>query len=450
MHVKYLISGAGPTGLGAGHRLRELGERDFLILERNDYVGGLSASFTDAAGFTWDVGGHVLFSHFEYYDRLVEQALGGAFLEHQRIAAVRIAGGWTPYPFQNNIRTLPRELQWECVQGLLPGRRRMEAPTNFGEWIDHIFGPGIGRLFMRPYNFKVWAAPPEHLDFHWIGERVSVVNLERTLENLILDRPDVGWGPNNVFRFPLNGGTGQIFRAIAAGIAPHIRTGQEIVSIDAAARTVRTRQGQDYTYDHLLSTGPLDRLVLDQLREPPSALVEAARSLEHNGVYVAGVGVDGVREDPTCWMYFPEDDCPYYRLTNFHNYSPNNAARPGLQRALMAETSFSRFKPEDSSRLMDRTIDGLAATGMIGPDERAKVLSRWEMTVDYGYPVPTLGRDAALRTLIPALESREIFSRGRFGGWKYEVSNMDHSVMQGVQWAERMLLEQRETVYEVE
>ena len=37
--------------------------------------------------------------------------------------------------------------------------------------------------------------------------------------------------------------------------------------------------------------------------------------------------------------------------------------------------------------------------------------------------------------------------RGRFGGWKYEVANMDHSVMQGVEWAERMVLGQEERTY---
>ena len=48
MHVKYLIIGAGPTGLGAANRLAELGENDFLVLERHPYAGGLAAQHRQA------------------------------------------------------------------------------------------------------------------------------------------------------------------------------------------------------------------------------------------------------------------------------------------------------------------------------------------------------------------------------------------------------------------
>jgi hypothetical protein len=46
---------------------------------------------------------------------------------------------------------------------------------------------------------------------------------------------------------------------------------------------------------------------------------------------------------------------------------------------------------------------------------------------------------------MPYLESNGIYSRGRFGAWKYEVSNTDHSLMQGVEWVDHLLRGEAET-----
>lgn len=38
---------------------------------------------------------------------------------------------------------------------------------------------------------------------------------------------------------------------------------------------------------------------------------------------------------------------------------------------------------------------------------------------DHGYPTPSLGRDAALKDILPVLHDKfNILSRGRFGSWK--------------------------------
>lgn len=111
----------------------------------------------------------------------------------------------------------------------------------------------------------------------------------------------------------------------------------------------------------------------------------------------------------------------------------------------MSEVSASQYKVENFKTMQGQVVAGLQATTLMHPEDQ--VVSTWEIEVDYGYPVPTLGRDQALSIIQPWLEEQDIFSRGRFGGWKYEVANMDHSVMQGVEWAERMVLDQRERTY---
>ena len=40
-------------------------------------------------------------------------------------------------------------------------------------------GEGIADIFMRPYNFKVWAVPTTHMQCSWLGERVATANVAK-------------------------------------------------------------------------------------------------------------------------------------------------------------------------------------------------------------------------------------------------------------------------------
>ena len=42
-------------------------------------------------------------------------------------------------------------------------------------------------------------------------------------------------------------------------------------------------------------------------------------------------------------------------------------------------------------------------------------------------------------TAMPEMQDRQILSRGRFGAWRYEIGNMDHSFMQGLEAAGHLL-----------
>lgn len=438
--AKIVIIGVGPSGLGAACQLNRLDQSDWRLFERESHVGGLSASFVDDAGFTWDVGGHVLFSHYDYFDKVVETSLAGQYYEHMRESWVRILGDWVPYPFQNNVRYLPAGARDLCVNGLKNLPADPATTCNFKEWMEAVFGEGIVKYFMDPYNRKVWATPPELMSKDWIAERVSVVDLARIEKNIAEAKDDISWGPNNMFKFPKQGGTGAIYKGIAQGFSEKISLDHDLVEVDLEKKELLFTNGEKYSYDKLISTIPIDQFVA-KCTNAPEEVRSAAENLVHNSVYVVGIGLRGHREDTKCWMYFPEDNCPFYRVTNFHNYSPYNVPGGDVENyyALMCETSYSLHKPVSKDDIVEETIQGLINSGMINENDRANIVSRYLIDVPYAYPVPTTGRDEALLVIQPFLESHDVYSRGRFGSWKYEVGNMDHSFMQGVEVVDRML-----------
>jgi len=423
----------------------ELGYANFEIYEAASDVGGLSSSVKDPRGFTWDMGGHVQFSHFPYYDRVLDEVLpGDSWLRHERVAAVRVKDRFVPYPFQYNIHRLPAADMRRCLRGLklasLPGKR----PRNFAQWIKASFGDGISDIFMTPYNRKVWAWPLEDMGYGWVGDRIAVTDLPRLRRNIRAGRDDMDWGPNRFFRFPRNGGTGAIWRSVARRVGKErIFLRYVLSAVDSRTRTLRFTNGRTARYDALLNTSPLDAFSRC-VRGMSARSLCAAEMLRFNSTHVVGLGLSGVPAPAVadkCWMYFPESAYPFYRLTVFSRYSPANVPAPERQWSLMAEVNESASVPG----LGTDVVTPLRKAGIIPPG--CRVLSRWHRRLDRGYPIATLDRDKALNLIHQELEHLGLHSRGRFGGWKYEIGNQDHSFMQGVEWAERVLLKKPEKVW---
>ena len=58
---------------------------------------------------------------------------------------------------------LPKDDQVKCIDGLIDAamtaRVANTKPKDFDEWIMRMTGEGVADIFMRPYNYKVWAVP---------------------------------------------------------------------------------------------------------------------------------------------------------------------------------------------------------------------------------------------------------------------------------------------------
>jgi protoporphyrinogen oxidase len=442
--MRIVIIGAGPTGLGAAYRLQELGHQDWQMYEASDHVGGLASS-VESNGFVYDTGGHVLFSHYEYFDDLVEKLLGGQFTEINREAWIRMSGRWVPYPFQNNLRYLDLETAVECVMGLARERSNAAEAKNFKDWILAVFGEGIARHFMLPYNWKVWAHPPDMMDKQWMAERVSVVELESALRNILANADDSGWGPNSTFKFPLRGGTGGLYEPFVPHVYNHLRLNTRVEAIDIDQRLVRLSDGTEDEYDILINTMPLTELV-PRLSSVPQMVRNAVTRLSWSGGMFVGLGIARPCPSDKCWIYFPEDSVPFYRMTYLSRYSPYMAPDED-HFSIVTETSVSRWKPVDRETIVDETIQGLIATGILDEADRGLIVDRTLIETPYAYPTPTLERDDALAVAQPYLMSNDIYSRGRFGAWLYEIGNMDHSVMQGVEVVNCLLLGEPESTW---
>ena len=105
----------------------------------------------------------------------------------------------------------------------------------------------------------------------------------------------------------------------------------KVVALDLEGHCVTLDNGKQIKYEKLLSTIPLD-LTLQMVGQP-----EIAKRLNYSSSHIVGIGLRGVNpHDLKCWLYYPEDDCPFYRCTIFSHYAkancpPDDAKLPTLR-----------------------------------------------------------------------------------------------------------------------
>jgi protoporphyrinogen oxidase len=445
-----VILGAGPTGLGAAYRLVERGEKGFEIFERAGQVGGLATSFTDPKGWTWDVSGHIIFSGYKYFNDFLGKVLGEDGVRWiDRESWIKFEDRYVRYPFQNHLSSLPEEAMLECLIGLVESQTidKDRAFSNFEEWVLAKFGAGVAKHFMNPYNFKVWATPLSKMGFYWIAERVSVVDWRKAIQTTLLPQ-NTDWGPNAKFGYPKHGGTLGLWKAVLPFVGDSVRYRKRAVGVDEEKREIEFSDGSKRRYDRLLTTLPLEAFVA-RLKHAPEKVREASKKLLFNRLFSVGIGLKKPCPSDKNWIYFPDPNTPFYRMTYLSNYSPDIVPGGDTSRyfAILAETAYSKFKPLPGGDFGKAVVDGLVAEGILQRPDLGLIETVFLIHAGHAYPIPSVDRNGALDTIHAYLEPRGMFSRGRFGSWKYEIGNQDHSLMQGVELVDRWLDGSEEKVF---
>lgn len=358
---------------------------------------------------------------------------------------------YIPYPYHLNIGRLPKEVMWDCLSALIDvatqPRLNKRNPQNFQEWLINQYGKGICEHFMEPYNYKVWAYNTSTLGYYWVKERIAEVNLKELVKTIIYKDVDDSWGPNGFFTYPKQGGIGNIWSTLSNQLPQdNVHYNKQVSRIDTSSKKVYFEDGSLSSYDVLISTIPIVELVsFAQFNN----LVSTAKMLKYSSVHVIGLGIKGdlpAHLKDKSWLYFPGQETPCYRVTILSNYSKHNVP-DGNYYSLLCEVSESTDKPVNSNEIVTQVVEGCKNTRLI--NDGGEIVSHWYHKASYGYPTPTVDRNDILQTIQPSLMEKQIYARGRFGAWCYEISNQDHTFMQGVEVVDKILTGKEETTWKL-
>jgi len=420
-----VILGAGISGLSAAYALQELSPGGYSIYEQAPAVGGLCQT-QQVDGYQFDTVSHVLHFRSDETRDLVQQILGDNLIRRERSAWIHFRRRYVPYPFQTHLNALPATAQADCLAGYLRAwlKRKIAGsrqPENFGEWVDEYFGKGIARHFMRPYNQKLWGVVPEQMGLDWIRPFVPQTELKQVISNVVSSRNhQVGYNP--YFFYPARGGIQTVCEAFRTRLT-EVHLNREAVEIDLDRRTILFNDGSRVGYDRLISTIPLPVLIRRSKGIPDELRHEAAR-LRWTSLLNLTYCLRRPVQRPFHWAYFPEKEFPFFRLVFPSNIS--SALAPPGGGLIAAE--ISNPGPGKEEELEQQVQSNLIELGWI--EQPRDVVCVVRNYFPYAYPVHDLERAQRVRRLLHFLQTKRVWSIGRFGAWRY--SSMDDAITEAL------------------
>ncbi len=423
-----LIAGGGLTGLVAAERLAD-GRRSAVVLEREAEPGGACRSI-EADGFTFDHTGHLLHIGRPETQRYLEGLSIWRELEvHARRAAVVIDGHQTPYPVQINTHGLAPEVRRDCLLGFIRAwaRKDGDEPADFHEWVLERFGEGLGRHFFFPYNRKLYRAEPAELSLDWVGRYVPKPDLEEVIDGAIgLHEAAVGY--NATFRYPRRGGIRLLPDAVARRV-PELNLGCAVERVHLGERWLELASGERLEWRRLASTIALPELVDRLVDALPAEVAAARRALRWVRVLNIALGVAGAAPSGEHWLYFPDEDLPFYRVgfpSNHGDLAPAGCHTVSIEVSLDPGPGDVEAAAEEAER-------ALVAGGLLDPDA---VRVRRLTVIDPAYVVFDHARRGAVAQLRGFLRERRVLLAGRWAEWKY--SAMEDAILDGMHAARRL------------
>ena len=406
------ILGGGISGISLAAHLDENVE----VLEKRARIGGLCGSIIEQ-GFTFDAAGpHIMFSKNKDVLGLMVSALGDNVHQRRRENKIWFKGRLVKYPFENDLASLPKEDNFDCIYGYIVNPHANEKPSNLAQWSYATFGEGISNKYFIPYNRKIWNYDPAHIGLEFVS-RIPKPPMEDVLKSSI-GIPTEGYLHQLHFYYPTEGGYEAIVHAFAKRVRGKIVTGTPVAELrrDGKKWLVNGRQ-----YDKVVSTIPIHEL-LAVWKDVPKEACDAASRLRYNSLINVLLGSHNDAGHPYTAVYIPDPAILFHRISFPQNFSPRNVPQGGS--AVMAEITANAgdgvWEMTDD-QILERTISDLENTGFINP---SKIVYRRIVRFQYGYPVYDLDYSKNVKTLRDSVASAGLRLLGRFAQFDYINSDV--------------------------
>ena len=488
MHKKNaIIIGAGPAGLTAAHYLLKFTDIRPIVLEKENFIGGISRTM-NFEGNRMDIGGHRFFSKDEevlklwnelmpaqgapaFDDKILQRESvlteGGVnpeevdevFLNRRRVSRIFYNKKFFSYPIALNLETIKNLGLGEMFSigmSFLKAKFNQREENTLEDFMINRFGQKLYETFFRDYTTKVWGRTPQQIGADWGAQRIKGLSLGKTVLDFFKKTfgSKEGAGETSLierFFYP-KFGPGQLWEKLADEIK---KGGGEVLQnskvksfhVDAnkIIKSVKVESAAGlltFPADYFLSSMPLAELAEALDDGLNFRQLQIARGLPYRDFITVGLLVDKLRLKnltkiktlgnivPDCWIYIQEPSVKLGRLQIFNNWSPYMVADP--ENSVWLGLEYFCNEGDDLWQMSSQDFINFAAKELIsiGIIEAAVVRSGVQVKVPKAYPAyfDTYENISELRDALD--EIKNLYCIGRNGQHRY--NNMDHSMLTAI------------------
>lgn len=384
---KYIVLGAGAAGLSFANALYDTGERNFIVIEKEQKAGGLCRSeIVDNAPL--DIGG----GHFldvcradvnNFLFRFMPKSEWNQFHRDSRIQIGEMVIG---YPFEANIWQLPQEFQVAYLKSIAYAGCNIgiPEPDKFSDWIRWKLGDMICERYMIPYNSKIYGKNLDELGTYWM-EKLPNVSFDEILLSC-LNRKPYGKLPGHAqFYYPKKYGYGELWLRMANVIDSYIKYNSCVEVIDFDNTIVKLSDGSCFKAQYIITTIPWTCIV--EYIGMPVEIQEELKTLKHTSINITYI--PETLKTSAHWIYCPDLELPYHRKLIRSNFCEGS-------KGYWTETNSFRYQHEGKICYFN----------------------------EYAYPLNTISKTNTMNKLLNFSRKKSIIGLGRWGEWQHYNSDV--------------------------
>lgn len=486
MEKKAIIIGAGPAGLTAAYELLERSDIKPIILEENDFVGGISATL-DYKNNKIDMGGHRFFSKSErvmnwwldilplqgkpskddiILDRKVElshkkgapnpEKTDKVMLKRNRLSRIYYLKTFFSYPVSLNMETIKGLGLWRMFKIGCSYMKALAFPIkdekSLQDFMINRFGKELYLTFFKDYTEKLWGIDCDKISAEWGAQRIKGISILKVLKQMAQNLTGKKGGAVETsfiesFFYPKYG-PGHMWQSVAKLVQEkggEIIFNQQVTKIikkDGKIEAVETtdKNGNMATYkgDIFISTMPVKDLI-ESMTDVPSNIQKIASGLMYRDFRVVGVLLNKLKLKnttkiktiqnivPDTWIYIQERDVKLGRLQIFNNWSPYLVN--DFQNTVWIGLEYfcneqDKIWTDDDKTFIDFAV---GEADKIGIFDKKDVLDAYTHRVKKAYPAYFGSYDKFddVKDYVSKIEN--LYLVGRNGMHRY--NNMDHSTL---------------------